>query len=54
MIQYCNNKHCDKTHCARHRSRNVDFCQEEDKNKNKEERFLCPSYFPVWKNKLKK
>lgn len=51
MTQHCNNKKCDKTHCARHRSRNVDFCQAEDKNP--EGLFLCPAYYPVWKGKLK-
>ena len=51
MTQYCNNKKCDKTHCARHRSRNVDFSQAEDKNT--EGLFLCPAYYPVWKGKLK-
>lgn len=35
----------------RHRSRNVDFSQAEDKNT--EGLFLCPAYYPVWKGKLK-
>lgn len=49
MTQYCNNKKCDKTHCARHRSRNVDFSQAEDKNT--EGLFLCPAYVPAFKCK---
>lgn len=43
---FCNNEKCDKTHCARHRSRHNGACAQDLNEQNK---FTCPQYYPLFK-----
>lgn len=48
-IRQCNNKGCNKDHCAHHMRIKTDA----GKDMNPENKFMCPSYEPKSKYKMK-